>query len=205
MIKVAIVEDDELLRKTLVGVIDSAEGFMCSGDYMNCEKALADFNREQPDVVLVDIELPGMSGVQGVRLMKEHWPDIEILMLTIHEDNESVYESMRNGASGYLVKNINPGDLLNCIMEVMNGGAPMSMNIARMVVNSFRETPPREPLTKRESEILHKLREGKSYQAIGNELFISKSTVKFHIKNIYRKLQVSNKTEMFIKSLHSGL
>jgi len=203
MIKIAIVEDDEQLRNSLVSVISAAEGFICSGDYVNCEAAIEDFNRNRPDVLLMDIELPGMSGVDGVRLIKNRWPQTEIIMLTIHEDNDSVYDSLRNGASGYLIKNIQPSELINCIQEVLKGGAPMSMNIARMIVNSFRKNVQEEPLTRRENEILHKLREGKSYQAIANELYISKSTVKFHIKNIYHKLHVSNKTEMFVKSFHS--
>jgi DNA-binding NarL/FixJ family response regulator len=205
MIKIAIVEDDEQLRKSLVSIINTSDGYTCSGDYVNCEASIKDFNDNLPDVILMDIELPGMSGVQGVRLIKERWPEVEIIMLTIHEDNESVYDSLRNGASGYLIKNIQPSELISCIQDVLKGGAPMSMNIARMIVNSFRKTAREEQLTKRESEVLYKLREGKSYQAIANELFISKSTVKFHIKNIYHKLHVSNKTEMFIKFFHNDL
>ncbi len=203
MIKIAIIEDDEQLRKSIVKIINSAEGFICQGDYLNCEKAFKEFNQNLPDVLLMDIELPGMSGVDGVGLIKNRWPEIEIIMLTIHEDNQSVYDSLRNGASGYLIKNIQPSKLISCIQEVLKGGAPMSMNIARMIVNSFHKTIGDKPLTKRENEILHKLREGKSYQTIANELFIAKSTVKFHIKNIYHKLHVSNKTEMFVKSFHN--
>ena len=205
MIKVSIVEDDEQFRESLAGLIDSKSDFVCNGDYRNCELAIKGFKYHLPDVVLMDINLPGISGVDGVRIMKEHWPDIEIIMLTIHEDNQSVYDSLKNGASGYLVKNVNPEKLLRCIEEVVNGGAPMSMNIARMIVNSFHKKPAKQILTRRENEILYKLREGKSYQAIANELFISKSTVKFHIKNIYRKLHVANRTEMLINSFHPQL
>ena len=203
MIKVAIIEDEHQLRHSLAELLDTAPDFICCGDYVNCESALKRMPENLPDVILMDIELPGMSGVEGVQRIKKLWPEIEILMLTIHEDNESVFNSLRNGASGYLIKNTPPAVLLNCIKEVLNGGAPMSMNIARMIINSFHERPPHIPLTDREHEVLHKLREGKSYQAIANELFISKSTVKFHIKNIYRKMHVHNRMEMMLKSLQN--
>jgi len=201
MILVAIIEDDHQLRRSLAELLNSSPDFTCSGDYVNCESAMDELENNIPDVILMDIELPGISGVDGVRLIKERWPEIEIIMLTIHEDNESVYESLRNGASGYLIKNTPPSVLLDAVKEVLNGGAPMSMNIARLVINSFHKQPPEEPLSKRENEVLRKLREGKSYQAIANELFIAKSTVKFHIKNIYHKMHVSNKTQMLLKSM----
>ncbi|NOX88461.1 MAG: response regulator transcription factor [Calditrichaeota bacterium] len=205
MINVAIIEDDEQLRENLILLINSESEFTCVGGYPDCEKAIQSFSKKTPDVVLMDIELPGMSGIEGVNVIKHKYPQAEIIMLTIHEDNESVFDSLSNGASGYLVKNTEPLDLINCIKEVFMGGAPMSMNIARMIIDSFHKHPPEEALTHRESEVLHKLRKGKSYKAIANELFISKSTVKFHIKNIYRKLHVLNKTQAIIKHFHHGL
>ena len=200
MIYVAIIEDDVQLRRHLAGLLNGAEGFSCTADYTSCEQAIEDIPGNTPDIILMDIELPGMNGVEGTRRIKEKWPQIEILMLTIHEDNESVFQSLQNGACGYLVKNISPAELLKALKEAIDGGAPMSMQIARMVIRSFHKLQPDEPLTSREKEVLYKLRDGKSYKAIANELFIAKSTVKFHIKNIYRKLHVANKTQLALKS-----
>ena len=200
MIYVAIIEDDTQLLEHLVGLFNESEEFICTAGYTSCEQAIEDIPGNRPDIILMDIELPGMNGVEGTRRIKEKWPQIEILMLTIHEDNESVFQSLQNGACGYLVKNISPAELLKALKEAIDGGAPMSMQIARMVIRSFHKLQPDEPLTSREKEVLYKLRDGKSYKAIANELFIAKSTVKFHIKNIYRKLHVANKTQLALKS-----
>jgi len=193
MIDVVIIEDDNELREGLRVLIEGTSNFSCVGAYADCETAIRNLEEDLPDVVLMDIELPGMSGVDGVASIKGELPDTEIIMLTIHEDNESVFDSLRNGASGYLIKNVEPAELINAIKEVYEGGSPMSMPVARMVTGSFRHKPPPYPLTRREREVLQKLCEGKSYQAIANELFIAKTTVKFHIKNIYRLLHVANK------------
>jgi DNA-binding NarL/FixJ family response regulator len=205
MITITIVEDDQELCQSLKVLINGTEGLECVGDYNNSEQAIKNLENDQPDVILMDINLPGMSGIDAVGIIKNKKPDIEIIMLTIHEDNESVFESLKKGASGYLVKNVEPANLLNAIKEVKAGGAPMSMPIARMVLKSFHRNPPLEPLSEREQDVLNKLRKGKSYLTIANELFISKSTVKFHIKNIYRKLHVSNKAEVIIKSYHQDI
>ena len=127
-------------------------------------------------------------------------PSVEIIMLTVHEDTGSVFKSLANGASGYLLKNITPENLIGAVEEVMAGGSPMSMQIARMITDSFKKKNKTGELSEREQEVLNLLRKGKSYQAIANELFISKSTVKFHIKNVYRKLHVLNKFEAIVKS-----
>lgn len=193
MIDVGIIEDDDELREGLKVLIAGTSDFTCVGAYADCETAIQNLENDLPDVMLMDIELPGMSGVEGVKVIKKELPDTEIIMLTIHEDNKSVFDSLRNGASGYLVKNVEPAELINAIKEVYEGGSPMSMQVARMVTSSFHKKPPPYPLSKREREVLEKLCVGKSYQAIANELFIAKSTVKFHIKNIYRLLHVANK------------
>lgn len=195
MIEVTVIEDDEDFREGLAVLINSTSGFSCISTYGSCETALKHIQKDAPDVILMDIELPGMSGIAGVWQVKQKLPETEIIMLTIHEDNPSVFESLRNGASGYLVKNIHPSELLDAIREVFQGGAPMSMAIARMVTNSFRRDPPTQKLTERQQQVLEKLCQGKSYQAIANELFISKTTVKFHIKNIYKILRVENKAQ----------
>jgi len=194
-IRIALVDDDPNVRLGLSKLIDESDGFICVGKYVNCESALEMIVEDDPDVLLLDIELPGMSGSQGVLLLKEKLPQLEVLMLTHHEENDNVFESLSNGASGYLLKNESHDKLLQAIREVRDGGSPMSMNIARMVTQSFQRKPPPEPLSRREQEVLDKLQKGHSYQAIADVLFISKSTVKFHIKNIYRKLQVANRVE----------
>ncbi|MFQ5708826.1 MAG: response regulator transcription factor [bacterium] len=139
MISVTIIEDDQVLRDSLAVLIRGTRGFSCTGTYDNWETALQNLDEDLPDVTLLDIELKGRSGIEGVAKIKEKQSDVAIVMLTIHEDNESVFHSLRNGASGYLVKNVEPADLLDAIKEVHAGGSPMSMAIARMVTNSFRK------------------------------------------------------------------
>lgn len=201
MIKVSIIEDDKEYRQGLVNIIESSDKFLCLNQSDSCEYFIKNFKQDKPDVILLDIELPpGISGAVGAKLLKKTFPSTEIIMLTVHEDSESVFKSLSNGATGYLVKNISPENLIAAIEEVVNGGSPMSMQIARMITESFRKNKKTEELTEREQEVLNLLRDGKSYQAIANKLFISKSTVKFHIKNIYRKLHVLNKYEAIMKS-----
>jgi DNA-binding NarL/FixJ family response regulator len=154
----------------------------------------------------MDISLPKMSGIDCVKLLREAAPDIDIIMLTVHTDEDHIFESLRAGAVGYLVKNIFPNKLLSSIKEVKNGGSPMSSSIARKVVssfNGFRKTA--NDLTKREQEVLDLLCKGKSYKVIADSLFISPDTVRYHLKNIYRKLQVNSKYEAVIKALKDGI
>lgn len=199
VIRVSVIDDDPGIRVDLSRLIEKSEGFACVGMYANCESALDEIVADRPDVLLLDIELPGMTGTRGVPLFKEKLPKLEIIMLTMHEENDAVFDSLRNGASGYLVKSEPYEKLLMAIRDVRDGGSPMSMKIARMVTQSFRRKPPPEPLSPREQEVLEKLKQGYSYQAIGDALFIEKSTVKFHIKNIYRKLHVANRVEAAVK------
>lgn len=151
------------------------------------------------DVLLMDISLPGMSGIEGVRLLRERFPALDIIMLTVHDDDRSVFDSLCAGACGYLVKTTHPTKILAAIEEVHRGGAPMSPAIARMVASSFRRSA-NSPLTPRETEILQQVCVGKSYKMIAAELFISQETVHSHLKNIYRKLEVSSKTEAMAKA-----
>ena len=201
MIKVALIEDDQEYREGLVKIIKGSSKLSLFGQYGNCENFIKNLRDVKPDVILLDIELPpGMDGIRGANLLKELMPSVEIIMLTVHEDTGSVFKSIANGATGYLLKNISPENLIVAIEEVMAGGSPMSMQIARMITDSFKKKKKTEELSKREQEVINLLRKGKSYQAIANELFISKSTVKFHIKNIYKKLHVLNKFEAIVKS-----
>lgn len=204
IISVALVEDDEDIRAGLSALIDDSDGFCCLNSYRNCESALPGILKEKPDVVLMDIQLPGMSGIAGVQRIKEMSPAIDVIMLTIHKDDETVFKSLCAGASGYLLKNTKPAKILEAIREVCDGGAPMSSNIARMIVGSFRRTTC-SPLTPRETEVLTHLCNGQSYKMIAYALFVSEQTVHFHIKNIYQKLHVHSKSEAVAKALREKL
>ena len=155
-----------------------------------------------PDLILMDIELPGISGIEGIRKIKKIHPEINFIVITVHEENEKVFDALCAGASGYLTKNISSQKLIDSILEVQQGGAPMSTNIARMVINSFHRSN-QSPLSPRETEILLHLSRGKSYSMIADELFINKETVRTHIKNIYHKLDVNSRDEA-IKAARDG-
>ncbi len=206
MIKVAIVEDKRDIREGWQLILEGAEGFECVATYSDGESAVEGLPKVQPNVVLMDIGLPRMSGIDCVKILKDVAPEIDIIMLTVQADETSVFESLRAGAVGYLVKNIFPSKLLNSIKEVKNGGSPMSSGIARKVVSSFNSfRKPAANLTKREQEVLDLLCKGKSYKVIADELFISPDTVRYHLKNIYKKLQVNSKYEAVIKALKGGM
>ncbi|MEM9917588.1 MAG: response regulator transcription factor [Bacteroidota bacterium] len=201
MISVTIVDDRRDIREGLRLIIDGAKDFTCQSVFENAESAIAHMGEALPDVVLMDIGLPGMSGIECVRLLKQQHPSLDIIMLTVHDDDESIFQSLKAGATGYLTKNIFPSKLLNAIREVKNGGSPMSSSIARRVVSSFKNiSHPDSELTGREREVLNLLCQGKSYKVIGDALHISGNTVRFHLKNIYRKLQVNSKYEAVIKA-----
>lgn len=207
MIRVAIVEDEDEIRESLEIIINSASGFKCAGCYSDCESALPALAEALPDVVLMDIKFrPGeMSGIEGVRRIKSHLPEVDIVMLTVHANTELIFESLRAGASGYLLKHLSPAELLESIQEVVAGGAPMSPKIARLVVGSFQSSQAAPPLSPRQKEILLKLREGKNYRVIGEELFITENTVKCHIKKIYELLHVHTQAEAVAKAFEKRL
>jgi DNA-binding NarL/FixJ family response regulator len=196
MIYVSIIEDDPEMREQLMQVIKRSRGYACVSAFPDCESAIKKLAADKPDVVLMDIGLPGMSGVDGAAAVKEKWPEIEVVMLTIHDEEDLVLASLRNGATGYLLKGSPPDRMLDALQEVVDGGAPMSMSVARRVAESFRLKIPPEPLSRREHEVLSRLRDGQSYQEIADGLFVAKSTIKFHIKNIYRKLHVATRYEL---------
>ena len=200
MITVCIIDDDTVTRENIFGIIERAPGFVRGGSYGSCEEAFQEIPRKRPDVILLDVGLPGgISGTEGVKVIKHQWPEIEVIMVTVHLEDETLFQCLRNGASGYLLKGNLFDDITKAIQEVVDGGAPMSMAIARKVADSFRTQPTAEPLTRRENEVLTRLWQGQSYKAIAEELFVSRETVKFHIKNIYRKLNVSNRVEAILK------
>ncbi|MDX2250261.1 MAG: response regulator transcription factor [Bacteroidia bacterium] len=204
MIHVAIVEDDKDICQTLALIIDGTTGYSCQKTFHDCETALPVLISFRPDVALMDINLPGMSGIEGVKKLKAALPDLDILMLTVQADDNSVFESLRAGASGYLIKSTPPAELLAAITEVHEGGAPMSTQIARKVLQSFH-TSSQTPLSERETEILRQLCDGQNYKVIAENLFVSGHTIRTHIKNIYKKLHVNSRGQAVKKAMKDKL
>ncbi|MDB6122086.1 MAG: Two component transcriptional regulator, LuxR family [Pedosphaera sp.] len=205
-ISVSIVEDSEQVRNTLTRLIDRAEGFRCLSQYANAEAALETLPNDKPDVVLMDINLPGMNGVECVRKLKQVAPDIQVMMLTAYEDTENIFNALAAGASGYMLKRTPRAELLEAIKEVKRGGSPMTTHIARKVVQSFQKAsaapPPAESnLSTREQEVLDCLSQGFLYKEIAEKLGISYETVHTYIRRIYEKLQVRTRTEAVAKFL----
>jgi DNA-binding NarL/FixJ family response regulator len=205
MIKVSIVEDDNRIRESLAVLIDGGENIRCVSTHSTAEEAIAQIPLKKPDVVLMDINLPKMSGIDCVRKLKSSLPKLQILMLTMYEDDELVFQSLMAGASGYLVKRTTPAELLQAIEEVHSGASPMSGKIARTVVEYFQKiqgsSPQEENLSKREQEILDLLVKGYRYKEIADALSISFETVRSHLKNIYDKMHVHSRTEAVVKYL----
>ena len=204
-IKVSIVEDNRGTRESLQEILDRVPTLRCVGVHPNGEEALREIPKEQPDVVLMDINLPGMNGIECVARLKEQLPKTQVLMLTTYEESDLIFDSLRKGASGYLLKNMPPSELIQAIEQVQAGGSPMSMQIARKVVNHFQKirTPQSdmERLTKREQEILALLAKGFLYKEIADQLTISLSTVRAHLHTVYEKLHVQSRTEAVVKFL----
>jgi DNA-binding NarL/FixJ family response regulator len=208
-IHVAIVEDQRATREGLAMLLDGTPGFAPGGRYGRMEEALEGLEREAPDVVLVDLGLPGMSGLEGIRLLRRRAPALPILVLTVHADDDHVFEAVCAGASGYLLKDTPPSKLLDSLREVLRGGAPMSPGVARRVLEMFqRIAPPREEdyrLSPRELELVRLLAEGHSYKTAAARLGLSQHTIRFHIRNVYAKLHVHSKSEAVVKALRAGL
>lgn len=193
-IKVAIIEDDETIREGYAFLIGNTTGYKICGTYPSYEEAAKHIAQDDPDVILLDVELPGISGIDALPKLKKTLPDTHILILTVYEQELLIFRALGNGAAGYLTKNTPPEKIVSAIHEVMEGGGPMSANIARMVISSFKRNDV-SPLTRRETEILEQIATGKSRKRIADELYIDLETVKSHIKNIYHKLDVHSKAD----------
>jgi len=204
-ITVSIVEDNEQLRSTLVRVINRAEGFKCVSNYGSAEAALEGLPGDKPEVVLMDINLPGMNGVECVRQLKQRGVPTLVVMLTVYEDTENIFNALAAGASGYLLKRTKAAELIAAIREVHTGGSPMTTHIARKVIQSFQRSgpssSPSENLSQREQEVLECLSQGFLYKEIAEKLGISYETVHTYIRRIYEKLQVRTRTEAVAKFL----
>jgi DNA-binding NarL/FixJ family response regulator len=208
-ISVAIIEDHREFRDYLTALISGSEGFECIGSFRSVEDALPKVKAKVPDVILLDIGLPGMSGIEGIRLFKAHYPEILLLTLTVHDDDERIFDALCAGASGYLLKKTQPGQLIDSVKEAAQGGAPMSPEVARRVIRLFREIRPPDRadynLTPHEIRILKLLVEGHNYKTAAAKLSVAPTTINFHLQNIYQKLQVHSKTEAVAKALRNRL
>lgn len=202
--RIVIVEDNEAVREGFSLIINSISDYYVVNAYDNAEDAIHALKKDKPEIVIMDLELPGMSGIEAISAIKKMNPAIEILVNTIYENSELVFQALCAGASGYITKNTNHTELLTAIREVIQGGAPMTSNIAKMVVRSFQKNP-NSPISARETEVLELLAKGKSYSMIAKDLFITKETAKSHIKNIYAKLQVNSKSEAIAKATRDKL
>jgi len=208
-IRVAIIEDQREFREGLAFLIDGTEGYRCAQRFGSMEEALDPLGRDPPDVALLDIGLPGISGIEGIRLLREQCPGLPVLVLTIYNDDERIFGAMCAGACGYLLKKTPKARILECIVDVLDGGAPMSPDVARRVVELFRKfRPPQDAnyhLTKQELRLLTLLGEGHYYKTAAGELGITINTVSSHMRHIYEKLQVHSKSEAVAKALRQGL
>jgi len=209
IIKAAVIEDMKDIRDGLTTLINFTEGFRCTGSYRSMEEALARIDTDVPDVLLSDIGLPGMSGIQGIRLIKERYPEMQVLMLTVYDDDDRIFDALCAGASGYLLKRTPPAKLLDSIREAMSGGAPVSPEVASRVIKFFREFHNAEredyDLTPHETRLLKLLTEGYNYQTAAERLGVSYNTVKFHVRHIFDKLQVHSKSEAVVKAMRDRL
>ena len=209
MIRAAIVEDQRRTREGLRDLIQASEGLVCVGAWGSMEEALASPLSPSPDVMLCDLGLPGMSGIEGIAALRKRCPQTALVVLTVYEDNDRVFRALCAGATGYLLKNTPPGKLLEGIRDAVNGGAPMSPEIARLVVELFRKFHPPDRaqynLTPHELRLLKLLVEGHSYKTAAAELGVTVNTVAFHIQNIYGKLQVHSKSEAVARALNENL
>ena len=208
-VSVAIIEDQRDVREGLRTLIDGTSGFKCVSSFRTMEEALAGISANLPDVILTDIGLPGMSGVEGIRILRERHKAIPIVALTVYDDDDDVFNALCAGASGYLLKNTPPARLLESLREVADGGGPMSPEVARRVIRLFRQfRPPQRAeyhLSQQETEVLKLLVDGHHYKTAAKKLGISVNTVSFHLRNIYAKLEVHSKSEAVAKALRKRL
>ncbi|HNP20002.1 MAG TPA: response regulator transcription factor [Fulvivirga sp.] len=202
--RIVIVEDNDAVREGFSLIINSVSNYYVVNGYDNAEDAIKNLKKDKPDIMLMDLELPGMNGIDAINIIKKSSPHIQLIVNTIYENSDLVFQALCGGASGYITKNTSHSELLDAIDEVTNGGAPMSSKIAKMVVASFQKNP-NSPLSARETEVLELLSKGKSYSMIAQDLFVTKETAKSHIKNIYSKLQVHSKSEAIAKATKEKL
>ncbi len=211
MITIVIVEDVEFVRNGIASIINGTEGYKCIAAFEDAESMLGEIEELKPDVLITDIGLPGISGIEGMQAVKKLLPNQTMIVLTVHEENEKIFEALMVGASGYLPKKTPPAELIKAIQEAYDGGSPMNSEIAGKVIHLLRNFAPkvevekRIELSERENDILLSISKGLGYKRIASNLFISTETVRYHIKNIYKKLHVCSQSEAVAKAIKKGL
>ncbi|HAW79346.1 MAG TPA: DNA-binding response regulator [Balneola sp.] len=206
MIKISIIEDNKYMREGWETILDFESDLCVIGTYGSCEEALEENQLGKSDVLLLDIELPGIHGTEGVKIFKEKYPKLITLMVTMHDENEKIFTALRNGAVGYLLKKTSPQELIEAIKVAVDGGSPMSPNIARKVISSFQKKRDLDVnLSDMEQDILKELASGLSYKAIAENIFLSVDGVRYHIRNIYQKLEAKNRAEAVAKGISYNL
>ena len=210
MIDVVVVEDKDFIREGLTDLLNNSDGFNCTGSFADCESMLKKIESIDVDVIIMDIGLPGMSGIDGTKELKKLFPSIIVIVFTIHEESEKVFEALISGASGYLVKTTPHEEILSSIIDAYDGGSPMNSHIAKKMVElliAFDEQKKADSdlLSERENQVLTALAEGQTYKQIAESLFISSHTVRYHIRNIYEKLNVNSQTAAIALAMKKGL
>ena len=210
MIGICIYEDNKQLRDTLCLLVESTEGFKLEASFSGCTQVVEQYKKYRPDVILMDIDMPGMSGIEGlIQLRSAGYTEVKVLMLTVFDDNENVFEAVKNGANGYILKKTPPEQLIQFIRDAYQGGAPMTSSVARQVLTMFTDVYKQKSdtynLSDRERDVLKALVKGYSYKMIAEELFISIDTVRSHIKRIYEKMHVNSKTEAVALAFRNNL
>ncbi|HKC35288.1 MAG TPA: response regulator transcription factor [Chitinophagaceae bacterium] len=213
VIRVAIFEDNKLVRDSFEAILNGTDGFSCTGSFSSCNNLSSDIERSKPDVVLMDIEMSGMNGIEATKKIKDKYPEIKILIQTVFEDDEKIFAAICAGASGYMIKKTSPAKLIEALQEVYNGGAPMSPGIANRVLTLFQKfAPPQQQandesatLSKREKEILLLMMEGDNYHTIAKKCFLSYDTVRTHVRSIYKKLHVASVNQAIVKAFKQRL
>jgi DNA-binding NarL/FixJ family response regulator len=212
-IRVAIFEDNKIIRDAYEAIMSSGNGFCCAGVFADCNSLAFAIKRSNPDVVLMDIEMPGMDGIEATRFLSTHFPEVKILMQTVFEDDDKIFAAICAGACGYILKINGLSRLLEAVTEAYNGGAPMTPSVASRVIKLFQKFAPQLPangeenliLSTREKEILALMTEGKDFRTIGTTHFISYETVRSHVKKIYKKLHVASASEAVAKAIKQRL
>lgn len=208
-IKAAIIEDKREIREGLRALINGTPGYHCTGSFGSMEEALERISSEPPDAILVDIGLPGMSGIEGIPRLRQLFPEARVLVLTVYDDDDRIFSALCAGASGYLLKKTPPTRLLESLKEAVDGGGPMSPEVAHRVIELFRDFRPAKPsphdLTPHELRLLKLLAEGHNYKTAAREFGVSINTISFHMKHIYEKLHVHSKSEAVAKAMRSGI
>ncbi len=208
LIKIIIIEDNRYMREGWTTILDFESDFVVLEAFESCEEAFDSDLMDKADIVLMDIELPGMSGIEGVDYIQQHHAHLSVIMATVFDDDQNVFDALCAGAVGYLMKKVSPEELKKAIRDAQDGGSPMTPNIARKVIQTFHQPSSKEDenqLNDRELEILEQLAKGKSYAAIGKAVFLSVDGVRYHIRNIYQKLQVHSRSEAVSKGISRRL